>query len=446
MDKQYSTVVLGGGESGVGAALLAKHNGETVLVSDGGVLKEKHRKELIEAEIDFEEGGHTKSIVETAKTIIKSPGIPENAEIVLFAKGKSIPIIGEIEYAAAFSKAKFIAITGSNGKTTTTLWIYHIMKQSGKKVGLAGNIGQSLARQVLHDDPEWFVVELSSFQLDSMYTFRAHIAILTNITPDHLDRYEYKFENYVRSKFRIVQNQTNNDYFVYFNDDPVVTEMVDKMEIAAKKITFSLTNTNCDVYVKDQEIVFNRVNQPFHMFYDELLLKGKHNTCNAMMAGIASDITRIRKEKIRESLADFSGVEHRLEEYLSIHGVQYINDSKATNINSTWYALESMSRPTVWIVGGVDKGNDYSELDAVVEKHVIAIVCLGVDNQKIIDHFKDKVSVIVETRSMEEAVVTASKLSLPGSAVLLSPTCASFDLFANYEDRGAQFKAAVRNL
>ena len=446
MATKYSTVVLGGGESGVGAALLAKHRGETVFVSDGGILKDKYRKELIEAGIDSEEGNHSKSIIGDAKLLIKSPGIPDKAPIILFAQSKQIPIIGEIEYAADHSNAKFIAITGSNGKTTTTLWIYHIMKQAGKSVGLAGNVGQSLARQVLMDDPEWFVLELSSFQLDSMYKFRANIAILTNITPDHLDRYEYKFENYIRSKFRIIQNQTNDDFFIYFNDDPVVMEMVEKMEVAAQKITFSLTNKSSNAYVADKEIVFNRVNHPFSMFYDELLLKGKHNTCNAMMAGITADITRIRKEKIRESLADFSGVEHRLEEYLSIHGVQYINDSKATNINSTWFALESMSRPTVWIVGGVDKGNNYAELDEVVLKSVKAIICLGVDNQKIVDHFKDKISNIVETRSMEEAVYTAYKIASPGDAVLLSPACASFDLFANYEDRGHQFKAAVRNL
>jgi UDP-N-acetylmuramoylalanine--D-glutamate ligase len=447
MSKQYTTVVLGGGESGVGAALLAKHNGEVVLVSDSGQLKDNFRAELIAAEIDFEEGKHSLDIVANAKLLIKSPGIPDKVPVLQFAKEKGVEIIGEIEYAARFTKAKFIAITGSNGKTTTTLWIYHILKNAGVRVGLAGNVGQSLARQVLIDNPEWFVVELSSFQLDSMYAFHAHVAILTNITPDHLDRYEYKFENYINSKFRILQNQTQEDYFIYFADDPVVTNKMATVEIPAKKLAFSLTeNREATAYTTQNEIIFNRNNQPFTMFYDELILKGKHNLCNAMAAGLAADVTRIRKEEIRDSLASFSGVEHRLEEYLSIHGVQYINDSKATNINSTWFALESMSRPTVWIVGGVDKGNDYSELDEVVAKSVKAIVCLGIDNKKIVNHFKDKVGIIIETQSMDEAVYTAYKLSEPNDVVLLSPACASFDLFLNYEDRGQKFKEAVRNL
>ncbi len=445
--KQYTTIVLGGGESGVGAAMLAKRNGEIVLVSDSGQLKEKYRTELAEAQIDFEEGKHTLEIVAKAKLLVKSPGIPDKMPVLQFAKEKGIEIIGEIEYAARYTKAQFIAITGSNGKTTTTLWIYHILKNAGLRVGLAGNVGQSLARQVLHENPDWFVVELSSFQLDSMFEFHAHVAILTNITPDHLDRYEYKFDNYINSKFRILQNQKPDDYFIYFADDPVIASKVAEMAIAARKLTFSLTKSEgVSAYATYDKINFNTHNQPFTMFYDELILKGKHNLCNAMAAALAADVTRIRKEKIRESLASFSGVEHRLEEYLSIHGVQYINDSKATNINSTWYALESMTRPTVWIVGGVDKGNDYSELDVVVKKSVKAIVCLGVDNKKIVNHFSGMVETIIETHSMEEAVYTAYKLAVPNDVVLLSPACASFDLFQNYEDRGRKFKDAVRNL
>jgi len=446
MQKQYNIVVLGGGESGVGAALLAKRNGESVFISDFGTLKDKYRKEIIEAGIDFEEGKHSVEIITNAKTIIKSPGIPDESEIVVQAKKSGVEIIGEIEYGARNTNAKFIAISGSNGKTTTTLLIYHILKQAGLKVGLAGNVGQSLARQIVTENPDWFVVELSSFQLDTMFTFHAHIAILMNITPDHLDRYNYNFDNYINSKFRILQNQNQSDYFIYFADDPVIEKKVSELNIAAKKLTFSLKDdAKKNAYISGNQIVIKYNNQ-LNMFYDELIVKGKHNLCNAMAAGLTADITNIKNEKIRESLASFTGVEHRLEEYLTIHGVLYINDSKATNINSTWYALESMTKPTVWIVGGVDKGNDYSELDDVVAKTVKAIVCLGTDNKKIFSHFKDKVNIIVETQSMKEAVYTAYKLAEPNDVVLLSPACASFDLFSNYEDRGKKFKEAVRDL
>ncbi|MGI6479319.1 MAG: UDP-N-acetylmuramoyl-L-alanine--D-glutamate ligase [Salinivirgaceae bacterium] len=446
MQKRYNIVVLGGGESGVGAALLAKRNGESVFISDFGTLKDKYKKEIIEAGIDFEEGKHSVEIITNAKTIIKSPGIPDESEIVVQAKKSGAEIIGEIEYGARNTNAKFIAITGSNGKTTTTLLIYHILKQAGLKVGLAGNVGQSLARQIVTEDPDWFVVELSSFQLDTMFTFHAHIAILMNITPDHLDRYNYNFDNYINSKFRILQNQNQSDYFIYFADDPVVEKKMSELNIVAKKLTFSLKDdTKSNAYISKNQIIIKYNNQ-FAMFYDKLIIKGKHNLCNAMAASLVADITNIKNEKIRESLASFTGVEHRLEEYLTIHGVLYINDSKATNINSTWYALESMTKPTVWIVGGVDKGNDYSELNDVVAKTVKAIVCLGTDNKKIVDHFKDRVNIIVETQSMKEAVYAAYKLAEPNDVVLLSPACASFDLFSNYEERGKKFKDAVRDL
>ena len=446
MQKRYNIVVLGGGESGVGAALLAKRNGESVFISDFGTLKDKYKKEIIEAGIDFEEGKHSVEIITNAKTIIKSPGIPDESEIVVQAKKSGAEIIGEIEYGARNTNAKFIAITGSNGKTTTTLLIYHILKQAGLKVGLAGNVGQSLARQIVTEDPDWFVVELSSFQLDTMFTFHAHIAILMNITPDHLDRYNYNFDNYINSKFRILQNQNQSDYFIYFADDPVVEKKMSELNIVAKKLTFSLKDdTKSNAYISKNQIIIKYNNQ-FAMFYDKLIIKGKHNLCNAMAASLVADITNIKNEKIRESLASFTGVEHRLEEYLTIHGVLYINDSKATNINSTWYALESMTKPTVWIVGGVDKGNDYSELNDVVAKTVKAIVCLGTDNKKIVDHFKDRVNIFVETQSMNVAVYAAYKLAEPNDVVLLSPACASFDLFSNYEERGKKFKDAVRDL
>ncbi len=447
MQKQYNIVVLGGGESGVGAALLAKQNGESVFVSDSGTLKENFKKEIIDAGIDFEEGKHSSEIITKAKTIIKSPGIADNSNIVLKAKRARIEIIGEIEYASRSTNAKFIAITGSNGKTTTTLLIYHILKQAGLKVGLAGNIGQSLARQVIADNPEWFVIELSSFQLDSMYSFHAHVAVMMNITPDHLDRYDNNFDNYINSKFRILQNQNKLDYFIFFADDPIIRKKMSDIDIYATKLSFSLNNnTNNAAYITEKQLIIKHKNQELTMFYDELILKGKHNLCNAMAAALVAGVSNIKNEKIRESLANFTGVEHRLEEYLTIHGVQYINDSKATNINSTWYALESMTRPTVWIVGGVDKGNDYSELDSVVSKNVKAIICLGIDNKKIINHFKDKIDIIIETRSMKEAVYTAYKIAVPNDVVLLSPACASFDLFSNYEERGRKFKEAVREL
>lgn len=446
MHKQYHTVILGGGESGVGAALLAKHLGDSVFISDSGKIKEQYKKELATAAIEYEEGQHSLDIIEKAKLVIKSPGIPDNSDLIKSIKNSGIEIIGEIEYAARHSNAKFIAITGSNGKTTTTLWIYHILKNGGLNVGLAGNIGQSLARQVVNNNYDWYVVELSSFQLDTMYLFHAHIAIIMNITPDHLDRYDYNFDNYIKSKFRILQNQTANDYFIYFADDNVIMQQVSSLEIVAKQKTFSLEeNKRTTAYKSNNQIIINNSHY-LNMFYDQLILKGKHNHCNAMAAAIAADIAGIQNEKIRASLANFTGVEHRLEEYLTIHGVLYINDSKATNINSTWYALESMTRPTVWIAGGIDKGNDYTELDSVVSKNVKAIICLGIDNKKIVEHFKDKVNIIIETSSMDEAVKTAYKITAPNDVVLLSPACASFDLFDNYEDRGRKFKEAVREL
>ncbi|HON18794.1 MAG TPA: UDP-N-acetylmuramoyl-L-alanine--D-glutamate ligase [Salinivirgaceae bacterium] len=447
MSKYYDIVILGAGESGVGAALLAQKLGYRVFVSDMAEIKENFKNELAEYNIPFEEKHHTIDIVTSAPTIIKSPGIPDKAPVVIAAKEAGCDIIGEIEFAARYSKAKFVAITGSNGKTTTTLLTYHIFKQAGLDVGLAGNVGQSLARQVLDRDHEWFVVELSSFQLDSMTKFKAHIAIITNITPDHLDRYEYKFENYINSKFRILQNQTESDYFIFFDDDPVVKQQIEQRSICSQKCSFTLKNNQTKTgYCQDNQIVINFKNNKLTMFYDELLIKGKHNRSNALAAAIAAQIANIKNETIKQSLQNFMGVEHRLEPYLSIQGVLYINDSKATNVNSTWFALDSMDRPTIWIAGGVDKGNDYSELDEVVHRTVKAIVCLGVDNQKIINHFKNIVPVIIETRSMPEAVKKSYELAVPGDVVLLSPACASFDLFKNYEDRGQRFKDCVRQL
>ncbi len=447
MQQHYDIAILGGGESGTGAALLAKKLGMKVFLSDLGEISPTYKIELSQNEIPFEEGKHTAEIITSCPLVIKSPGIPDKAPIIKTVTESGCEVIGEIEFAARYSNAKFIAITGSNGKTTTTLLTHHIFKEAEYNVGLAGNVGQSLARQLLESKPEWFIVELSSFQLDTMKTFRAHVAIITSITPDHLDRYDYKFENYINSKFRILQNQTAADYFIYCVDDPVVSEEVKHRHIEAQKLTFTLENNPAyTAYCTDKQIVFNFKNNKLAMFYDELLIKGKHNQRNALAAGLAAQIANIKNEQIRQSMQSFVGVEHRLEQYLSIQGVLFINDSKATNVNSTWFALDSMERPTIWIVGGVDKGNDYSELDELVSQKVKAIVCLGVDNTKIINHFKDLVPTIVETRSMQQAVREAYSLSSPGDVVLLSPACASFDLFKNYEDRGTQFKQWVRQL
>ncbi|MBK8367675.1 MAG: UDP-N-acetylmuramoyl-L-alanine--D-glutamate ligase [Bacteroidetes bacterium] len=443
-------VILGSGESGVGSAILAQAKGYDVFVSDKSLIKEKYKLELVHHNIAFEEGTHTENLILNATEIIKSPGIPDKVELVQKAKAKNIPVISEIEFAGRHTKAKTICITGSNGKTTTTLLTYHILKKAGYNVGLGGNIGKSFAYQVATENFDYYVLELSSFQLDGMYNFKADVAVLLNITPDHLDRYEYKFENYVASKFRITQNLTKDDAFVYCADDVVMEEFMKHTHIEAELVPFSIKKTieGNGAFLQNNEITLNYNNnpKPLIMTLEQLALAGKHNVYNSMAASMAARIVDIRKDIIRESLEDFVNVEHRLEFVASINGIEFINDSKATNVNSAWYALESMQKPTVWIVGGQDKGNNYEELVDLVKEKVKAIVCLGVDNKKIIKAFKGSVENIMEAGSAVEAVAMSYKLTSKGDAVLLSPACASFDLFQNYEDRGVQFKTAVRGL
>ncbi len=443
-------VILGSGESGVGSAILAQAKGFDVFVSDMSVIKDKYKQELIDNQIDFEEGKHTEALILNAKEIIKSPGIPDKTDLVKKAKEKNIPVISEIEFAGRYTSAKKICITGSNGKTTTTLLTYHILKNAGYNVGLGGNIGKSFAYQVAKENYEYYVLELSSFQLDGMYDFKADVAILLNITPDHLDRYEYQFENYVASKFRITQNQTANDAFIYCSDDTVITDYMKQASIQAQLIPISIKHKidGNGAYLQENEITLNYNNnpKPLIMTLEQLALQGKHNVYNSMAASMAARIVDIRKDVIRESLEDFVNAEHRLEFVATVNGIEFINDSKATNINSTWYALESMQKPTVLILGGQDKGNNYEELVDLVKEKVKAIVCLGVDNKKIIKSFKGSVETIMEAGNAAEAVAMCYKLATKGDAVLLSPACASFDLFKNYEDRGVQFKSAVRSL
>jgi UDP-N-acetylmuramoylalanine--D-glutamate ligase len=440
-------VILGAAESGVGAAILARKQGFDVFVSDFGAIKEKYRNELIERQFDYEEGQHTEEKILNADLVIKSPGIPDKAPLIKKLKEIGVPVISEIEFAGRYTSAKKVCITGSNGKTTTTLLIYHMFQKAGLNVGLAGNVGQSMAWQVAEKNFDYYVIELSSFQLDGMYDFKADIAILLNITPDHLDRYEYKMMNYVNSKFRIAQNQTADDVFIYCTDDPVLNHEMSKRKLTAKCVPFGLgIPPALGAGIIDNKMIINWEQNIFTMSILDIALQGNHNTYNSMAAGISGMAVNIRNEKIRESMADFKGVEHRLERFLKVHGIEFINDSKATNINSTWYALESMNQPTVWIVGGIDKGNDYSELFELVKTKVKAIVCLGVDNSKIIEAFKSLGKDMVETQSMEDAVRSAYYLAKTGDTVLLSPACASFDLFENYEDRGRQFKQSVRDL
>jgi len=440
-------VILGAAESGVGAAILARKQGFDVFLSDFGSIKEKYRKELNDRQFDFEEGRHSEEKILNADVVIKSPGIPDKAPLIVKLKAKGVPVISEIEFAGRYTSAKMICITGSNGKTTTTLLTYHMFQKVGLNVGLAGNVGHSLAWQVAEKDFDYYVIELSSFQLDGMFEFKADIAILLNITPDHLDRYDYKMQNYVDSKFRIAQNQTASDLFIYCSDDPVVKHEMSVRKMAAKCIPFSLgLPPEEGAGVLDNNLIINWEQNIFTMSILDIALQGNHNTYNSMAAGISGMAVNIRNEKIRESLADFKGVDHRLERFLKVHGIDFINDSKATNINSTWYALESMNQPTVWIVGGIDKGNDYSELYDLVKAKVKAIVCLGKDNSKILEAFKNVGVDMVETQSMEDAVRSAYYLAKNGDTVLLSPACASFDLFENYEDRGSQFKHQVREL
>lgn len=440
-------VVLGGGESGIGTAILGKKKGYDVFVSDFGRIKETYKEVLIINGIAWEEEKHTDSLILNADVVMKSPGIPDKSPIVKRLIEKGVSVISEIEFAMPFTDAITIGITGSNGKTTTTMLTYHLLKSAGLNVGLAGNIGKSFAWQVAEKRFDVYVLELSSFQLDGIKKYKPHIAIITNISPDHLDRYEYIYQNYINSKFRVTMNQTEEDYFIYDADDQAISEWLQNNKTKAQLIPFSLKKTfNEGAYIKNNkmEIIINQ--EEFVMETEYIALEGKHNMKNAMAATSVAKLMKIRNQTIRESLSNFQGVEHRLEKVLKIQNVQYINDSKATNVNATFFALDSMNTPTVWIVGGVDKGNDYNELMPLVREKVKAIICLGVDNKKIIDAFGNVVDIMVEMSNMNDAVKMAQRLSEKGDTVLLSPACASFDLFENYEDRGQQFKKAVQNL
>lgn len=440
-------VILGAGESGAGSAILAAAKGFEVFVSDSGGIKEKYRELLVNHNIAFEENGHTEALILNAAEVIKSPGIPEKAPLIVALHERGIPVISEIEFAARYTDAVKICITGSNGKTTTTNLIYHLLKKAGKKVAMCGNVGSSFALAVHEGGYEYYVIELSSFQLDNMYDFRAEIAILTNITPDHLDRYGYVMQNYVDAKFRITRNQTPEDYLIYCADDQIIAADLPKVTTGVKMLPFSLDRREgMTAYIEEDSITIDHNEKTRLMTMHDLALKGRHNAYNSMAAAIAGKVLNIRKDIIRESLADFQGVEHRLEPVLTVCGINFVNDSKATNVNSTWYALECMPSGIVWIAGGIDKGNDYTELLQLVKQKVKAIVCLGKDNKKIMNSFADVVPTIVETGSMEEAVRSSYYLARKDDTVLLSPACASFDLFNNYEDRGRQFKQAVRNL
>ena len=442
-----SVAILGGGESGVGAAILAQKKGYKVFLSDLGKIKTKYKNVLSNFEIDFEEEKHSEEKILNVDLVVKSPGIPDTAPLIIQLKKRGIPVISEIEFAGKYSSAKTICITGSNGKTTTTLLLYHILKNAGLNVGLAGNVGKSYAWQVAEENFDVYVIELSSFQLDGMFDFRADVSVLMNITPDHLDRYNYDMQNYTDSKFRVIQNQTKEDYFIFCADDEIIQNEIKKRKILPALIPFSLNEpAEIGAGTKENQIIINTNKNQFSMSILDLSLHGKHNTYNSMAAGIASMVFQIRNDQLRESLSDFTGVEHRLERFMKVHGIEFINDSKATNVNSTWYALESVYKPIVWIVGGVDKGNDYEMLKTLARRKVKAIVCLGKSNKKIHDSFEGTVKNIVDASNMEEAVKAAYYLAKNGDTVLLSPACASFDLFDNYEDRGIQFKKEVRNL
>ena len=439
--------ILGAGESGVGAAYLAQQQGYDVFVSDFGAIADNYKQQLLDWGIRFEEKQHTEAEILNAVEVIKSPGIPDKAPIIKKIKEKGIPVISEIEFAGRYTDAKIVGITGSNGKTTTTSLTYHILKNAGLNVGLAGNIGKSFAYQVATEKFDLYVLELSSFMLDDMYQFKVDIAVLLNITPDHLDRYEYKMENYVASKFRIAQNQTAADYFIYCIDDHETANGVAARSFKAKMLPFSIVKpVEEGAYLDKESLIINIHNDQFTMSINELALQGKHNIYNSMASGIVAKVLEIRNKTISESMGNFQNIEHRLESVGKVSGISFINDSKATNVNSTWYALESMTSDVVLILGGVDKGNDYSMLRDLVRQKVKAIVCLGLDNTRIHDAFKDDVDLIVDTRSAQDAVMTSYHLATKGDTVLLSPACASFDLFKNYEDRGRQFKQAVREL
>ena len=441
-------VILGGGESGVGAALLAKQHGYEVFLSDSGSLKDVYKQELEANNISFEAGAHTEELILNADEIVKSPGIPERNELVKKIRAKGIPVISEIELAYRYKgDSKIVAITGSNGKTTTTSLMYHICKHAGLDVALVGNIGYSFAKQVAEDPKPWYIAEISSFQLDDIKTFRPEVAILTNITEDHLDRYDYKFENYIASKFRIAMNQTKDDFFIYCSDDPVTMQYLNQFAINSNPLPFTMQQQPGNGgFIKNGQMIIEANNERVTMSIYDFALKGKHNQYNTMAAGIAAATLGLRKDKIREAIESFETLEHRMEPVLTVRGVEFINDSKATNVNSTWYALESMEKPTILILGGVDKGNDYSLLLDLVKEKVKAIVCMGVDNRKIHEAFGNDVQLIVNTANAIEAVHAAFHFAEKGDVVLLSPACASFDLFKNYEDRGRQFKEAVREL
>ncbi len=440
--------VLGGGESGVGAAVLAKVKGLDVWLSDSGKIADKYKTRLDEYHIDWEEGRHSEEKILSADEVVKSPGIPETSPIIQKIKSKHIPVISEIEFAGRYTDAKMVCITGSNGKTTTTMLTYHILKDAGINVGIAGNVGTSLAYQVATEKHDVYVIELSSFQLDNMYDFKANVAVILNITPDHLDRYDYKMQNYVNAKFRILQNQTKEDSFIYWEDDPIIAEQLKHIKVEAQMLPFAENYESGACAYKDNGILtFSpKGHETFKMPADQLSLHGLHNLYNSMAAGLSASLLDIRKDVIRKALSDFESVEHRLEYVDTINGVKYINDSKATNVNSCWYALESMTTPVVLILGGKDKGNDYSEIEKFVKEKVTAIVCMGKDNTKIIDFFSGKVPVVSDTHSIDDAVAECARLAKPGETVLLSPCCASFDLFKSYEDRGQQFKDLVRKL
>ena len=440
-------VVLGGGESGVGAAILGKTKGMEVFLSDMGEIKPQYVAMLEEEGIPYEQGGHTEERLLDADLVVKSPGIPPYAPLVKKFTEKGTPVISEIEFAGRYTDAKMVCITGSNGKTTTTLLTYHILKAAGLNVGLAGNVGKSMALQVAREQHDIYVIELSSFQLENMYDFKAGIAIIMNITPDHLDRYDYKMENYVAAKFRITQNQTKEDSFIFWEDDPIIAAQLKNLKTEAKLLPFSEFNHEDAVaYTANNRMVIDCNGEKWDIDRDSLSLKGLHNLYNSMAAALSASILDIKKETIRKALADFQAVEHRLEYVATINGVKYVNDSKATNVNSCWYALESVNQPTVLILGGKDKGNDYTEIEKFVKEKVKAIVCLGVDNTKLHAFFDGKVPTVVDAGSMQEAVDKCAALASEGDVVLLSPCCASFDLFKSYEDRGTQFKECVKKM
>ena len=440
-------VVLGGGESGVGTAILAKKENFDVFLSDMGQIKDKYKQLLEEHGIAYEEGQHTEELILNADEVMKSPGIPKKAALIQKLEEKEVSIISEIEFASRYTDAKIIAITGSNGKTTTTSLMFHILKQAGLNVGLGGNIGKSFAKSVAEDNFDYYVLEVSSFQLDDIKTdFKPYVAILLNITPDHLDQYNYQFDLYAKSKFRITENQDENDYFIYNLDDPKTMDIIDQIDIRAIRKPFTMMEASNEAYADNELFRVNDSNGDFTMLVNDLGLIGKHNVSNSLAAAVAAKIININNEELRKSLSDFKSVEHRLEPVLTIGGIDFINDSKATNVNATYFALESMTKPVVWIVGGKDKGNDYNEVLPFVKKKVKAIVCLGVDNSKLIEFFSPYIETIVETNNMKDCVEQSYKLASKGETVLLSPACASFDLFSGYEDRGDQFKENVRKL